>query len=184
MDDTSASLLKRLAQGDDRAAWSRFVDLYGPLLHTWAVRTGLQPADAADLVQDVLLTVLQQLPSFRYDPSRSFRSWLKTVTLNHWRARRRRLEPLDRAEQDEPAVADPAADFWEKEYRAWLTARALHLMQAHFEPRVWQACWLTAAEGRPATEVATQLGMTVGAVYTARCRVLARLRQELDGFDI
>lgn len=183
MQDTSASLLKRLAQGDDMLAWGRFVDLYGPLVHAWGVRAGLQPADAADLVQDVLLTVLQQLPSFRYDPSRSFRAWLKTVTLNHWRARLRRRVPCDVAEQDEPAIPDPAADFWEQEYRGWLTARALQLMQAHFEPRVWQACWLTAAEGRPAAEVAAQLGMTVGAVYTARCRVLARLRQELDGFD-
>ncbi|MCS6977244.1 MAG: sigma-70 family RNA polymerase sigma factor, partial [Gemmatales bacterium] len=144
---------------------------------------GLQPADAADLVQEVFVIVFKELPNFRYDPNRSFRAWLKTVALNQWRTRFRRTAPISLHGQSEPEVADPAAAVWDEEYRNWLTARALKLMETDFEPHVWQACWLTAAEGRPAEEVARQLGMSVGAVYAARCRVLARLRRELDGLD-
>ncbi len=181
MADTSASLLERLHRREDSAAWDRFLDLYAPMVHAWAGRAGLQPADAADLVQQVFTTLLEKLPEFRYDPQRSFRAWLKTVTLNHWRARLRRAEAVALDGQAEPETPDPAADFWERDYRAWLMARALKIMQADFSPHVWQACWLTAGEGKSAGEAANELGMTVGAVYAARCRVLAHLRRELEG---
>lgn len=181
MADTSASLLERLRRRDDAAAWQRFLELYAPVIHAWAMHVGLQPADAADLVQEVFTTLLEELPTFRYDPRRSFRAWLKTVTLNHWRARQRRTAPASLEQHAEPCISDPAAEFWERDYRHWLMARALMIMQQDFEPHVWRACWLTAAEGRPAAEVAAELHMTVGAVYAARCRVLARLRRELDG---
>jgi RNA polymerase sigma-70 factor (ECF subfamily) len=181
MSRTPASLLERLRQPDPGPAWDRLVALYAPLVHLWATRAGLQDADAADLVQDVFTTLVQQLPTFRYDPSKSFRAWLKTVTLNLWRARRRRAAPRPLDGVPEPAVADPADAFWDGEYRRHLAAWALHAMQTEFEDRTWRACWLTAVEGRPPAEVAAGLGMTVGAVYTARCRVLARLREELKG---
>jgi RNA polymerase sigma-70 factor (ECF subfamily) len=181
MGETSTSLLERVRQRDDVEAWNRFLDLYAPLIHAWAVRARLQPADAADLLQEVLATLVRQLPTFQYDPERSFRAWLKTVTLNCWRARARRARTAPLDGQVDPAVDDPAVEFWESEYRGWLTARALKIMQAEIEPRTWRACWLTAAEGRPAANAAAELGMTVGAVYAARCRVLARLRRELDG---
>lgn len=183
MMDTSASLLAQLRDGSNGSAGGRFVDLYAPLVHAWAVRAGLQEGDRADLVQEVFVTLLEQLPRFRYDRRRSFRAWLKTVTLNRWRARQRRAAPAALDQQPEPKVPDPAADFWDQEYRSRLIARALKLMKADFAPHVWRACWLTAAEGRPAAEVAAELGMTVGAVYAARCRVLARLRQELVGLQ-
>jgi RNA polymerase sigma-70 factor (ECF subfamily) len=54
-------------------------------------------------------------------------------------------------------------------------------MQSDFQPATWRACWEHVAEGRPAAEVAAELGMTEGAVYVARCRVLRRLRSELEG---
>lgn len=112
-----------------------------------------RPSDAADLVQDVFVTLVQELPGFRFDPGKSFRRWLNTVTLNRWRAWERRAAPASLDHQPEPQVCDPAEAFWEEEYRGWLTGRALQVMQAEFEPHVWRACWLTAAEGRPAAEV-------------------------------
>jgi RNA polymerase sigma-70 factor (ECF subfamily) len=181
MSRTPASLLERLRQPNPGPAWDRLVSLYAPLVHLWATRAGLQDADAADLVQDVFATLLRELPTFRYNPSKSFRAWLKTVTLNLWRARRRRVAPRSMDGVPEPEAPDPAAVFWYGEYRRHLAARALHAMQAEFEERTWRACWLTAVEGRPTADVAAELSMTVGAVYTARCRVLARLRQELEG---
>ena len=71
---------------------------------------------------------------------------------------------------------------WEDEHRCWLAAYALKVMQAEFEPSSWRAFWSMVVEGHSAAEVAQQLGISVGAVYVAKSRVLARLRQELHAF--
>src|ERR1700686_2389829 len=90
MTKTPSSLLERLRQPFEPEAWGRFVALYTPLIYSWGRRVGLQEQDAADLVQEVLVTLLQVLPSFSYDHQRSFRRWLRTVTLNKWRNLRKR----------------------------------------------------------------------------------------------
>jgi RNA polymerase sigma-70 factor (ECF subfamily) len=180
--DTSASLLERLRQPNQEQAWTRFVQLYTPLLFHWARRLGLRDADAADLVQDVLTLLVRKLPEFRYDSRKSFRAWLRTVTLNSWRNRSRRIEPLRAAhpsDLDGLAGADEADLLSETEYQHWLVGRALELMQAEFQPSTWKACWECVVAGRPAAEVAAELGLSVGAVYMAKSRVLSRLRQEL-----
>jgi RNA polymerase sigma-70 factor (ECF subfamily) len=185
MHTTSASLLERLRLPTDEAAWERFVQLYTPLIYYWARHLGLQPSDAADLVQDVLTALVRKLPEFDYDRHRSFRNWLRTVTLNCWRNnRRRRAVPvLDSPAADlaDPASRDPAGAFEEAEYRNHLVARVLELMRAEFQPGTWKACWEHVVSGRSAAEVAAELGMSEGAVYVAKCRVLRRLRQELQG---
>src|SRR6185369_6361079 len=85
---TSVTLLERVRKRDDQAAWERFVALYTPLLYRWAQRAGLADQDAADLVQDVLVLLMQELPNFEYDAARrNFRGWLKTVTINKCRER-------------------------------------------------------------------------------------------------
>lgn len=175
---TSTSLLERLRQPTDPEAWARFVELYAPLLYRWSCRLGLQDADATDLVQDVFGILLRKLPAFDYDSRRSFRGWLHTVLLNHWRDHpRRQLVPLT----VEVAVADPADEMREAEYRRYLVDRALRLMRSDFESPTWRACWECVANGRPAVEVAAELGLSIAAVYIARSRVLRRLRQELVG---
>ena len=85
MNTTSESLLLRLKTANDHQAWSRFVNLYTPLIFFWARKTGLQAQDSADLVQEVLTIVFQKLPDFKYDRERSFRGWLRMVTLNKYR---------------------------------------------------------------------------------------------------
>src|SRR5262249_59330546 len=84
-----------------RQDWERFVDLYGPLLELWARRL-LPPDDAADLIQDVLLRVIQGLPSFAGAEDRSFLAWLRAVMLNRWR-------DLKRCAAVRPRTADSAA---------------------------------------------------------------------------
>lgn len=175
---TSASLLNRLRRPDDPEAWARFIKLYTPVLQRWAGRLGLQDADAADLVQDVFSVLLRKLPEFDYDPARSFRGWLRTVLINHWRNRPRRGEA---SLTIDPPGPDPADDLDEEEYRRYLVGRALEIMQTDFELRTWRACWECVRNGRPTAEVATELGMSVAAVYIARSRVLRRLREELTG---
>ena len=90
MHSTSVTLLARVRRRDDQAAWQRFVELYAPLLFRWAQRAGMPDADAADLVQDVLTALLDELPNFEYDAHRSFRGCLKAVTINKCRERQRR----------------------------------------------------------------------------------------------
>ncbi|MFO0878098.1 MAG: sigma-70 family RNA polymerase sigma factor [Gemmataceae bacterium] len=185
MTTTPASLLERLRQPDERHSWERFVELYTPLLFHWARSLRLQESDAADLVQDVLAALVQKMPGFVYDPQKSFRSWLRAVTFNRWRdnLKQRGKLPLPGDEaalaaQAAPTEADP---FWEQEYRQHLVGRALDLMRAEFQPTTWQACWEVVVMGRPAAEVATELGISENAVHIARCRVVRRLRNELQG---
>lgn len=184
MDSTSASLLERLRQPGQPDAWTRFVALYTPLLLHWARRLRLQPQDAADFVQEVFTQVVEKLPAFRYDPQQSFRSWLRAVAHNKWRDRQRRHGALPTAGQSYlSAVASPEGpdELSETEERQYLARRALEVMQAEVEPSTWKACWEFVAEGKTAAEVAAHLGISVNAVYIAKCRVLRRLRQQLQG---
>jgi RNA polymerase sigma-70 factor (ECF subfamily) len=180
MHTTSVSLLQRLRQRPDADAWARLVRLYTPLLLHWARRLGLQDADAADLVQDVLVVLVQKLPEFEYHPGKSFRGWMRTVLMNKWRDRPHRgaPAPLDSAVQPQ-APAEETLE--EREYRLFVLGQAMRIMATDFEPETWQACWETVVLGRPAAEVAAELGLSVNAVYLAKSRVLTRLRQDLAG---
>lgn len=184
MTPTPASLLERLRQPNAAAAWERLVLLYTPLIYSWVRRFGLQEPDAADLVQDVFVTLVQTLPTFVYDRRKRFRAWLHTVTLNKLREQHRKRSrapvPSDLARWEEQLAAE-GERFWEVEYRQQLMQRALTVMSRDFQPATWKAFWEQTVEGRPAAEVAAELGLTLGAVYAAKFRVLGRLRQELDG---
>lgn len=145
---------------------------------------GTSDSDAADLVQGVFVVLLEQLPKFQYNPTKSFRAWLKTILLNAWRnhlkkGSRHGSEPID-----EERLASSASFhlFEDTEYRQELMRRALVVMEANFESKTWRACLEFVANGRPAEDVAQELGMTVNAVYLAKSRVLRYLRRELDGF--
>ncbi|HEX5272894.1 MAG TPA: sigma-70 family RNA polymerase sigma factor [Gemmataceae bacterium] len=183
MNTTSLSLLQRLRRPDEPGAWERFVRLYTPLIYDWARRAGLQESDAADLVQDVFVLLLRKLPEFEYDRHGSFRAWLHAVTLNLWRTRlRRKVLPTEAGlSPDGVPAPDCVAEIAEAEYRDRLVRRALELLRTDFAEPTWRAFWECVVNDRPTAEVAADLGMSAGAVRTAKCRVLARLRQELDG---
>lgn len=185
MESTSSSLLLRLRRPGEQAAWQRFIDLYTPLLYFWACRMGLDAQDAADLVQDVFVTLVQKLPHFQYDPSKGFRSWLRTVAENRWRdaLRKRAAAPKNAgpAALEDAAMPDGADAVWEAEYRQQLLARAIEIMKSDFEEKTWKACWALVVEGKSGAAVAAERGMTIDGVYAAKSRVLRRLRQELDG---
>jgi RNA polymerase sigma-70 factor (ECF subfamily) len=183
MSRTSPSLLERLRQLNDEATWGRFTALYAPLLYSWARRLVAQPADAADLVQDVLTVVVRQLPEFRYDPSKSFRAWLRSILLNRWRTLCRRPTTV-------PLTSDPAQDASgfeafdareEAEYRQHLLRQTLQMIQSEFSPTFWRAFEEHVLADRPACEVAARLDIAPGTVYVAKSRVFKRLRQELTG---
>jgi len=184
MKSTPVSLLERLQQPNEPAAWPHFIQLYTPLLCHWARRLGLQGPDAEDLVQDVFTVLVQKLPEFRYDPSRRFRAWLWTITVNKHRERQRQAAPVLQADLGplpEAEVPDVAEAISEAEYRQYLIQRAMELMRTEFEPATWQAFWEFVVNERSAAEVAQELGLTENAVYLAKGRVLRRLRRELEG---
>jgi RNA polymerase sigma-70 factor (ECF subfamily) len=180
---TPVSLLQRLRRPEDTAAWSQFVRLYSPILYGWARRAGLSETDAADLLQDVFTTLVQELPRFEYHPGKSFRAWMRTVLLNRWRTLQRRRFPqvVPPGQLDGiPAVADPDLP-GEAEERRQLVRGALALIQGEFAPATWQAFRQFVVSERPAAEVAAELGLSVNAVYLARSRVMRRLREQLTG---
>ncbi len=185
MDSTSVSLLRRLCEPDHDAAWQRFVDLYAPLIFHWARNQGLNATDAADLVQEVLVTLVAKLPEFEYDPTKRFRGWLRTVTLGKIRDSQRRGAVRSMSGQDpnlEAAVDAGDADLFEQaEYQTFVVNRALELMRAEFNDKTWQACWMQIAEGQKAADVAQRLGISLNMAYLAKSRVLRLLRDELDG---
>ena len=191
MIETSASLLERLRERPQADDWTRLVDLYQPWIHDWLRRQGVQEHDAADITQDVLTVMVQELPRFHYDPARGkFRSWVRTITVNRLRAFRdaRHKRP---ATADDSAVAgmvDQLADphsglsqLWDREHDAYLVRRALALIKPDFKPETWKAFERVVLDGQPPASVAEELGTTRNAVYLAQSRVLARLRQELLG---
>jgi RNA polymerase sigma-70 factor (ECF subfamily) len=184
MDQPPDSLLDRLRREGSRQDWERFVGLYGPLLEFWAQRL-LPGDDAADLVQDVLLRVMQRLPSFAGKGNRSFLAWLRAVMLNRWRDLRRRAAAQPRTAGSAALKAVAGADDLDvvitTEDRDFLIRRALQIMQTDFEPTTWRACWERVVAGRPAAEVAAELGVSVAVVRSATYRVIRRLRSELAG---
>jgi RNA polymerase sigma-70 factor (ECF subfamily) len=173
-----------LRQAGNETAWGRFVDLYTPILFAWARRCDETEDNAADLIQEVFVALVQFLPTFHSQPCGRFRGWLRTILLNKLRDRKRREARRGRVEGQRPVeetLPNHAEQFWEAEYQREVTQRALQLMQAEFTPSTWKACWETVVQARSPADVAQELGLTENAVYLARSRVLRRLRQELRG---
>lgn len=191
MQETSLSLLARLRQSADRETWNRLVELYAPLVRAWLGRYDVQPSDADDLVQEVLLAVAKDLSSFDHaGRPGAFRSWLRAILANRlrnfWRARGRRPQARGgsdlqrRLEQlEDPASA--MSRLWNREHDTHVAGRLLALAEPHFSPNTWQAFRRVALEGARPDAVARELGMSLNAVFIAKSRVLSRLRQEAEG---
>jgi RNA polymerase sigma-70 factor (ECF subfamily) len=183
---TQFSLLVRIRDSRDAEAWTEFVDIYAPLVYSLARKHGLQDADAADLTQEVLRLVACVAPQFTYDPRRgSFRGWLFTVARNQvrkWANARKRQVPgtgsleTQRLLEEQPARDDEVAA-WDQEYQQRLVEWAAEKVRDQFRDATWQAFWRTALEGQEPRAVGEALGMSVGAVYIARSRVLARIKE-------
>lgn len=187
MDATSASLIEQLRGPNRSSAWVRFVNLYTPLLREWALRRGFQDADAADLVQNVLVKLMFEMPRYTKTDGRPFRAWLAQVLTNagHDYRKRRATRSLPGAVglaevgREEP---NPVEELEEATYRQSLLLRGLDVVRADFNEQTWAAFNGVMVDDRPAADVARELGVSENAVYLARHRVLTRLRQELDGF--
>jgi RNA polymerase sigma-70 factor (ECF subfamily) len=188
---TRSTLLVRLRDLSDQAAWEEFLERYGPKIYGWCRRFHLQEADAADVTQDVLGKLVTALRTFEYDPARGrFRGWLRTVTQNAVRDLAQSLARPGRGSGDPAAqlaleaiqapaaLADLAATL-EAEAQLELLREAEQRVQLRVQPQTWQAYVLTAVQQRPPVEAARTLGMPVPEIYVAKSRVLKLLRQEV-----
>lgn len=188
---TRPSLLVRIRDHRDELAWAEFARLYTPLIYRYARQAGLQDSDASLVTQDVLVTVARTIHRFDYDrQTGSFRGWLKVVTRSRLgdfaRAQGKHIPgsgdtAMLRAIDAQPDPSQP--DLWEREYRRSLFEWAVERIRSDFEETTWEAFWQTSVDGLTAADVAESIGLSVGAVYIARSRVLARLRQEVQSVD-
>jgi RNA polymerase sigma-70 factor (ECF subfamily) len=187
---TRASLLVRLRDRTDHRAWQEFVDLYGPMIYGFARKRGLQDADSADMMQDVMRSVSTAIERLDYDPRQGrFRGWLFTITRNRINTLQTSRKGKARGTGDSGHQAMLAAQpdgragleaDWELEYQRRLAAIVLEQLRPEFSEKVWDAFWRTAVNGEPGDEVGRQLGMSTGAIYVAKSRVLARVRAEVQ----
>ncbi|MFK8112370.1 MAG: RNA polymerase sigma factor [Rubripirellula sp.] len=186
--ETRLSLLARVGNKEDQAAWEQFVELYQPVIFRTAFYKGLQDADAQDVTQQVLWSVAKALEQRPHDPDRArFRTWLATVTrnaaINALRSKR-----VDRGTGDSnvqqrlQAVADNQSDeaVLEREYQKELFRKAARIIEGEFAADTWQAFWQTTIEEKSIADVADRLNKNVGSVYAARSRIVRRLREEVQ----
>lgn len=186
---TSLSLVERV-RSLDQDAWRRMCYVYGPLVYQWCRNAGLQGMDAADVGQEVFLTVANRIASFDgQKPGATFRGWLWTITRNklgdHLRrqahqpdagggsAARQRLEEVPELPVDESTASGSFNS------TGSVLHRTLDVVRAEFEATTWQAFWQATIDGRPSADIAEDLGMTAAAVRQAKYRVLRRLRREV-----
>ncbi len=185
---TRPSLLIRLRDTADTEAWTQFVRLYTPLVFGYCTRHGLHEADAADVSQEVMRVASQAMPEFRYDPHRGrFHAWLLQTTRHrlHKFYTRAQRDPRSASETTIERLVDGEGGpdeqaRWEEEYRQRLFDWAAEKARPEFQAATWEAFWLTAVESDPVKGVAGKLGISVGAVYIARSRVIARLRELIE----
>lgn len=184
----STSLLER-AKARDRDAWLCLVEFYAPVIYRWSRDSGLQAADAGDIVQEVFCSVAARIDNFRRaQPGDSFRGWLWTITRNkvcdHFRRLRRGIEARGgtdalRQMSDIPDLPPSCSTTTTSACGVdRLSQRLMVLVRSKVEDHTWKAFWQTTVDGRAAVDVAGELGMTVPAVYKAKYRVLRQFRQE------
>ena len=191
MSVTSLSLLEHLQQSPNDSDWRRLVDFYTPLIRVWLRRYALLDQDIDDLVQEVLAIVVRKMPEFRRQPQTgAFRRWLRTITVNclrgFWRSQRFRpkiagnagfAQVLDQLEDANSALSK----LWDQEHDDHVARRLLEMIRPRFEAKTWLAFQRVALEAVPVDQVASELGMTINAVFIAKSRVVHLLRQEAQG---
>jgi RNA polymerase sigma-70 factor (ECF subfamily) len=188
---TSCSSLLAGVRQLDPQAWQRLTAIYGPTVYGWARRQGLQPADAADLLQQVFASVAVNIGHARWDrPGDSFRGWLWTVfhsrLMDHYRQARRQPQAVGDTDvkricDAEQAPTPETASLMAPDESAELVRRALAIIQSDFKEKTWQAFWRSTVDGVATSDVARDLGLSPAAVCMCRARVLARLRETLAG---
>ena len=196
--DTERTLVQRLADPRDDAAWTRFDAMYRPVVYRYARSRGLQHSDAESLVSEVMSRVFRAASRWsngsddeRDQRPTKFSAWLHRVAENALlnlvtRQLLRRgtggtshqLTMAGRAIPD-----DLAHTMWERQHRDHLFVTAAGLVQARVSPDHWSVFWQTHVDGVPIAEVAEQTGRSLGAIYAIRSRIIKHLREAVAGLE-
>jgi RNA polymerase sigma-70 factor (ECF subfamily) len=190
--ETRHSLLIRVRDPADQAAWHEFVEIYRPVILRLAARKGMQAADAEDVAQVILTCLAKAIEQREHDPERAkFRTWLHRVANNAILNALSRERP-DRGSGDSAlqAVLDqhespggPDSDLLRLEYRREVFRWAARQVRKEFRQETWDAFWLTAIEGRDIEAVAADLAKNPGAIYAARSRVMRRIQEKVKEYE-
>jgi RNA polymerase sigma factor (sigma-70 family) len=194
--ETRQSLLLRLGERSDDA-WAEFLTIYEQAICHYCRAKGLQDADARDVTQNVLAAVANRVDRWDADPAKgTFRGWLfsvaRNIVVDSLVARQRQAMVTGESRVAQLLVDLPDSDdseasaFW-LEYRRLMFHRVAEQVKREVREHTWQSFWRTTMGGQKPEQVADQLGISVGSVYTAKCRVVARIRAkvaELDEDDV
>jgi RNA polymerase sigma-70 factor, ECF subfamily len=187
---TRHSLLLRLRQHDDDA-WAEFLAVYEQAIYRYCRSRRLQDADARDATQEVLAAVHARIDSWKRDASKGgLRAWLfqvaRNIAVNKFRARSRRSGAGSNAMQvlaKVPHSDEAEAEAFQREYRRALFGWAAEQVRPEVREGTWRSFWMTAVDGQKPEQVAKELKLSVGTVYTAKCRVVARIRDVIARVD-
>ena len=188
--ETRNSLLLQVRDSANQDAWDEFAAIYRPVICRLAVLKGLQPADAEDLAQQVLVSVAGAIDRWEPDAERArFRTWLRRVTDNAIINALTRAHPDRAAGQDSDLLTQqaefdgPDSGLLRIEYRREVFAHAAQQIRDEFSEDTWTAFWLTAVDNLPIETAADRMGKTKGSIYAARSRVMKRLKEKVEEFD-
>ncbi|MCA9049153.1 MAG: sigma-70 family RNA polymerase sigma factor [Planctomycetaceae bacterium] len=186
--ETRQSLMIRLSDADDAAAWEEFVALYRPVIIRLARFRGLQQADAEDLAQQALVAVAAKIPQWQTDRDRGrFRTWLSRVVRNiavnmltrHREERGCGGTSAVKLINGRPADEQCDEEILETEWRREALRRAADQVRSEFQTETWEAFLLTALDGISVAEASARIGRSAGAVYVARSRIMKRLQEKV-----
>jgi RNA polymerase sigma-70 factor (ECF subfamily) len=186
-DDTSLTLMMRLQQeSSDSPLWDQFVERYRPMIRAWCLKWHLQESDADDVVQDVLVKLLAAIQKFKYDPARSFRAWLKTVTQNALcdfvAARKKAPAPIAASIELLSESDDARSDLeqrLEDAYDSELLELAIERVKQRVKPATFEAFQLTVIEGSSGASAAQRLQIPVAHVFVNKHRVQKMIQDEV-----
>ena len=197
---TRATLIEKLRNWQDQASWQEFFDIYWQLIYCVARKSGLTEVEAQDVVQETLMSVAKQIPTFKYNPALgSFKAWL--LNMARWRIvdQLRKRGPLSRQHRRSgssrgtdrtatiEAIPDPAGaildKLWEKEWQGSLLEAAVGIVKRRLDPQKYQVFDCYVNKGWPPTKVAATFGLSVDQVYVAKHRITQLIKDEVERLE-
>lgn len=188
--ETRPSLILRLGDPADDAAWMEFLQIYEPTLFQLAARWGLQDADAAEVVQETLLAVTNAIPKFKSEGDGAFRGWLAKIVRNKLADHLAKRSKQERGSGDsnvlrwldQQACETSPESIWDWQAKRQIFAWAADCLRNQVSASTWDAFYRTSVCGESVADVAKDLGIREGMIYVARSRVMARLRKAVQSW--